>query len=452
MKITLVHPCIGHRRDSRRYLRLWEMEALQPALLRALTPADVRVRFYDDRLEAIPFDEPTDMVAMSVETYTAKRAYQIASEYRRRHVPVVMGGFHASLCPDEVARFAESVVVGEAEEVWPRLLDDYRHGTPQRFYRPTAPTQLNGNMPDRRVLGGKRYLPLGLVEAGRGCNQRCEFCAVQSMYRQSHVMRDPDAVVAEVRGMLGKRKAFFFVDDNLTASPTRAKELFRALMPLGIRWFGQATVAVAHDEELLDLMARSGCVGVLIGFESLNRENLAAMDKPLNLAESDYGPLIAAVQRRGLGIYGSFVFGYDHDTPASLAEAVTFAREHRLHIAAFNHLVPFPGTPLYRRLEAEGRLHHPAWWLADGYRFNQVPFAPRGLGARELERGCLEARRQFYSFGSIWERRRRPRNQADGFLRWHYLLINLMHQAEVGNRDGFPLGDEAWQGRLLPAE
>lgn len=451
-RLTLIHPCIGHRRGGRRYLRLWEMEALQPSLLAALTPRDVAVRFYDDRLEAIPFDEPTDLVAMSVETYTAKRAYQIASEYRRRRVPVVMGGFHASLCTAEVARFAESVVIGEAEGVWAQLVEDCRHGTPQKFYRATVRTHLNGTLPDRRVFAGKRYLPLGLVETGRGCNWRCEFCAVQSMFQNVHTMRDPDAVVAEVRALRGRQKLFFLVDDNLTAQPARAKELCRALTPLGIRWMSQATINIGADEELMELMARSGCVGVLIGFESLNRDNLAAMDKRLNLAETDYAALIANVHRHRLAIYGSFVFGYDHDTSDSFGEAVAFARRHRLHIAAFNHLIPFPGTPLYRRLESENRLKHPAWWLAESYRFNQVPFTPRGLSGAELQHGCLAARRQFYSLPSIWERQRRARNQADGFLRWHYYLLNLMHQAEVGHRDGFPLGDESWQGQLLPAD
>lgn len=452
-RLTLIHPSIGHRPGGRRrYLRLWEMEPLQPALLAALTPGDVRVRFYDDRLEAIPFDEPTDLVAMSVETYTARRAYQIASEYRRRRVPVVMGGFHPTLWPDEVARFAESVVVGEAEPVWDALLEDYRHATPQKFYRSPGPGRLNGQAPDRRVLDGKRYLPLGLVETGRGCNLHCEFCAVQSMFQSTHVMRDPAAVAEEIRQLRTRRRLFFLVDDNLTANPARARELCRALLPLGIRWMSQATIAVGRDDELLQLMARSGCVGVLIGFESLHRENLADMGKQLNLAEPDYERLIANIQRHRLAIYGSFIFGYDHDTPDSFGPAVAFARRHRLHIAAFNHLIPFPGTPLYRRLETEGRLLHPAWWLAEDYRFNQVPFTPRGMSPAELRLGCLAARRSFYSLASIWERRRRSPNAADGPLRWHYYLLNFMHQAEVGNRDGYPLGDPSWRGPLLPAD
>src|SRR3954463_11960362 len=135
MKLTIIHPCIGRRRGDRGYVRSWQMEPLPAATLAGLTPKDVDVRFYDDRMETIPFDEPTDLVALSVETYTAKRAYQIASEYRKRRVPVVMGGFHAMLCPDEVARYAEAVVVGEAEGLWPRVIDDAQHGRLEKFYR-----------------------------------------------------------------------------------------------------------------------------------------------------------------------------------------------------------------------------------------------------------------------------------------------------------------------------
>ncbi|HEY4593942.1 MAG TPA: cobalamin-dependent protein, partial [Thermoanaerobaculia bacterium] len=189
MRLTLVHPCIGRRAGDRSYIRTWQMEPLPPALIAGITPRDVEVRFYDDRMEEIPFDEPTDLVALSVETYTARRAYQIASEYRRRRVPVVMGGFHASLCPDEVARHAESVVVGEAEALWPEVIDDYRHGRPRKLYHQTGRPSLAGARPDRRIFRGKRYLPVGLVEAGRGCHFQCDFCAVQTVFQATQTRR-----------------------------------------------------------------------------------------------------------------------------------------------------------------------------------------------------------------------------------------------------------------------
>ena len=188
MRLTLIHPCIGRRRGQR-YIRTWQMEPLPAAVIAGLTPPGVDIRFYDDRMERIPFDEPTDAVAISVETYTAKRAYQIASEYRRRGVPVIMGGFHASLCPEEVARYADAVVVGEAEAVWEQVLKDTEAGTLQPYYRGEQRPSLGGLRPNRSIFQGKRYLPIGLVEAGRGCHFRCDFCAVQTVFQRSQTRR-----------------------------------------------------------------------------------------------------------------------------------------------------------------------------------------------------------------------------------------------------------------------
>ena len=354
MKITIIHPCIGRRRGDKGYIRTWQMEPLPAATLAGLTPKDVEVRFYDDRMETIPYAEKTDLVAMSVETYTAKRAYQIASEYRRRGVPVVMGGFHPSLCPDEVAKYADAVVTGEAEELWPRVLDDARHGTLEKFYRSASRPPLVGLRPDRSIFRGKRYLPIGLVEAGRGCHFKCDFCAVQTVFSQSQTRRPADEIIAELTALKGTKKLFFFVDDNITSNLAQAKEFFRALIPLGIRWVGQSSINAAHDEEFLELIARSGCQGVLIGFESLNAKNLAAMNKTFNTARGGFTKALANLRKHRIRIYGTFVFGYDGDTATSFDETVSFAQEHSMYIAAFNHLTLFPGTPLLPRAISQG--------------------------------------------------------------------------------------------------
>src|SRR5258708_1920405 len=289
-------------------------------------------------METLPFDEKTDLVAMSVETYTAKRAYQIASEYRRRGVPVVMGGFHASLCPEEVGRYAEAVVIGEAEALWPRVLDDARHGRLEKFYRSETRPSLAGLRPDRSIFRGKRYLPIGLVEAGRGCHFKCDFCAVQAVFSSTQTRRPVDQILAEVAAIKSGKKLFFFVDDNITSNLAQAKEFFRALIPLRIRWVSQSSINAAHDEEFLELLSRSGCQGVLIGFESLDPANLKDMNKSFNLMRGGFEQALANLRRHHIRVYGTFIFGYDGDTPECFHETVSFAREHALYIAAFNHL------------------------------------------------------------------------------------------------------------------
>ena len=214
----------------RGYIRTWRMESLPAATIAALAPADIDKRFYDDRLEPIPFDEPTDLVAISVETYTARRAYQIASEYRRRGVPVLMGGFHATLCPDEVGLYCESMVVGEAEEVLPGVIDDWRHGRGQRVYRAERRVRGMPVQPDRSIFRGKRYLPISLIESARGCRFTCEFCAITAAFKATQTRRDPDLVIAEIRRLRKPGRLFFFIDDNITSDLAGAKELFRACL------------------------------------------------------------------------------------------------------------------------------------------------------------------------------------------------------------------------------
>lgn len=427
------------------------MEPLPAATLAGLTPSDVDIRFYDDRMELIPFDEPTDLVAISVETYTAKRAYQIASNYRKRGVPVVMGGFHATLCPDEVAQYAEAVVCGEAEELWPRVVDDARHGRLEKFYKQSTRPSLSKLKTNRSIFAGKNYLPIGLVEAGRGCHFKCDFCAVQTVFNATQTRRPIDFIIEEIAEVKRNRKLFFFVDDNVTSNLPQAKEFFRALIPLGIRWVSQSSINAAHDEELLDLMARSGCQGVLIGFESLNKANLRDMNKAFNTMRGGFDRALANLRRHQIRVYGTFIFGYDGDTPESFVETVRFAKDQSLYIAAFNHLTPFPGTPLYSRLHEQGRLLYDKWWLDERYSYNRIPFQPHGMSPEALQQNCLASRRDFYSWQSIARRGFAPVNRSNWFMWRNFYLINALHRNDVSLRDHYPLGDESWQGQYLTA-
>ncbi|HYM59703.1 MAG TPA: radical SAM protein, partial [Thermoanaerobaculia bacterium] len=405
--------------------------------------------FYDDRLEAVEYDATTDAVAIPVETYTAARAYQIASEYRRRGVPVIMGGFHATLMPQEVGRYAESVVTGEAEGVWADVIDDLRHGTLKRSYHGNQHSLAEIRV-DRRLFRGKRYLPIGLVETGRGCRFPCEFCAIQTFFSRTYRARPPEDVVAELAGLKDEKRVFFFVDDNFAGDLKSGKPLLAELAKLDIRWITQMSIDAAHDEAFLDELHRAGCRGVLIGFESLDEENLKSMNKRFNTMNGGFRKALANLRRHHIFVYGTFIFGYEHDTHESFDEAVAFATQEGMYIAAFNHLTPFPGTPLYRRLQNEGRLRFEAWWLDPGYRYNALPFTPRSLTPEEVTAGCVAARRRFYGWRSIV--RRSTRHTNDAFVFRNFFLVNAMHRSEISQRDGYPLGDETWRGRLLEVQ
>ena len=446
MRLTLIHPCIG-RRVGERYIRTWQMEPLAPAVLAGLTPRDVDVKFYDDRMEAIPYDEPTDLVAISIETYTARRAYEIATEFRKRGVPVVMGGFHATLVPDEVALYADSVVIGEAEGLWPQVIEDCRSGKLEPLYRAPKRPSLAGAIADRSIFLGKRYLPLGLVEAGRGCHFACEFCAIQTYFASTQTRRPPEEVIDEVQRM--KKPLYFFVDDNITSNLDQAKELYRRLIPLKIRWVSQASINVAHDEELLKLLKASGCQGLLIGFESLNPENLRKMHKSFNTMKGGYEVALENLRRHGLRLYVTFILGYDGDSYEAVDDVVRFAERHRFYIVAFNHLTPFPGTPLYDRMKSEGRLLYDKWWLDPGYRYGMVPYTPAGMTADEVKEGCISARREFYRLGSIWRRSMDHVNAGSLYMGAKFYMINWLIRREVTERRDYPLGDEAFRGQLL---
>jgi radical SAM superfamily enzyme YgiQ (UPF0313 family) len=445
MRVTLVHPAIGHR-IGESYIRSWQMEPLPVATLAGLTPPDISLRFYDDRMEAIPFDEKTDAVAIPVETYTARRAYQIASEYRRRGVPVVLGGFHPTLVPDEASRYGDAIVVGDAEPVWNEVLDDLRHGTLKRCYKGERHA-LPHVIPDRSLFRGKRYLPIGLIETGRGCRFPCEFCAIQSFFERSHRPRPIPAVVAELELIKGSKRLFFFVDDNFAGDIKAGKELLSAIAHLDLRWITQVSINAAHDEEFVVSLARSGCRGVLIGFESLDSDNLRVMKKRFNLMKGGYSVALENLRKHGIAVYGTFVFGYEHDHEDSFSRAVDFALSEDMYIAAFNHMTPFPGTPLYKRLRQEGRLRYEAWWLDSRYRYNEVPFLPKQLTPEDVTAGCVEARRRFYGWRSVLKRS--LRNRSDFFMFRNYFPINAMHRNEISQRNGYPLGDESWQGPLL---
>lgn len=438
MRLTLIYPSVG-RKEGQPYVRAWQMEPLSMAVLASLTPAQIDVRFYDDRMEAIPFDEPTDLVAISVETFTALRAYKIARQFRARGVPVVMGGYHVTLLPEEAAEEADAIIIGDAEPIWQQLLDDARRGALESRYVATRRSSLAGIRPRREIFEGKRYQNITLVEFARGCNFKCDFCSITAFHGASQNHR-PARDVAEEMARTGSRR-FFIVDDNIVSQPERARELCRELIPLGINWVGQASIHIAQDEELLRLMAASGCRGVLIGMESLDPQTLREMGKEWNLAGGSYAQSLQRFRDHGLAVYGTFVFGYDRDDAEVIRRSVQFAREQKLFLAAFNHLIPFPGTPLFRRLESEGRLLVPRWWLDPASRVGDVTFRPQRMEPEELQQACLEARRSFYRWGSMFQRMcDLQANLKNATMAGVFWALNLQAHFDIDLRQGLRLG------------
>ena len=436
MKITFILPAIG-KKPGQKYIGTWKMEPLTIAALQALTPEDVETELFDDRIELINYDTVTDLVCITVETYTAKRSYAIAERFRAKGVPVVLGGYHVTLCPEEAAAMGDSLLLGNAETVWGEMLEDVRQGALKPLYRGQVGEY--DVLPDKRIFAGKKYLPIALVETGRGCNHSCEFCAISSYYCSHYYARQHSLIAQDLQA--SKHKYSFLVDDNLVANRENAMGIFRAIAPLGIKWAGQGTLSMARDPELLKAMKDSGCEIILIGFESLNKDNLRQMNKSFNLQVGERDELVRRIHDAGIGIYATFVFGYDHDDASTIADAVAFAKKHNFYTAAFNHLLPFPGTPLYRRLEEEVRLLYDKWWLADGYNYGEVAFRPKLLTADQLSSLCRDARKEFAAPATVLRRGFASLGRTSPLLWGLFWAMNLRLGEEVDQKMHVPIGE-----------
>lgn len=440
MQVTLVKPTLGRHPDGP-FVDEGRMEPLNLGVLAGLTPAGVDVRLLDDRVDDIDYDEATDLVAITVEAFTARRAYEIADEFRARRVPVVLGGLHATALPDEAADHADAVFTGDAETGWAAVVADAHEGRLRPRYDAKVGPPQPATQPRRDIYEGKGYLPLSLLQYGRGCRFRCEYCAVGAYFQHHHYTRPIDEVVAEIASQ--RRRHLFFVDDNLIADHEAAKALFRALIPLKVRWVSQASIDQVQDDELMGLMVESGCLGNVIGFESLDPANLEQMNKGSNLSGFDrYAGAVQTLRDHHLQTWAAFLLGYDYDTPASVLAQCEWAIEQHFTFAAWNVLMPYPGTELYARLEEEGRLLYDGrWWLHPDYRFNSAAFEPRGMTADQLTEAGWQCRRRWNSLGSIVRRAfDRATNMSSPTRLGLYALYNPLYRREAFKRQGLRLG------------
>lgn len=428
MKIALISPkgpLYRHRtgifRKSLRVapLTLTTLAALVPESL----PATVAI--YDEGIEDLPHSLEADLIGMTVITGNAPRAYELAAQFRSQGKTVVLGGPHITLMPEDAAPHADCIVTGYAEETWPQLLKDFQAGKLQSRYTMADDFSLqnpqNLPFPRRDLLPKGGYKSVNTFEATRGCVHKCEFCVVPSAWGRRPFQKPVAHVVDDIRQLGAKRLVFY--DLNIVANRTYAKELFAALIPLNIRWFGLATTLLTEDQEMFDLMVRSGCRGLLIGFESVSEATLAQANKRFNRPEK-YAELIRELHGAGIAINGTFVFGHDADTQESFAAVRDFVIDNGIDLPRFSVLTPFPGTPLFDMLNQQGRILSRDWRYYDG---QHVVFRPAQMTPEELLQGHEKLWQEVYSYRGIAKRNLvRFRQKA--------LLMPLILGANVGYR------------------
>ena len=365
------------------------------AYLAGLTPSDWDIKIIDENIEPITFEE-ADLVGITAMTWNAPRAYEVSEQYRRKGIKTVMGGIHASMMHDEAIRFVDSVVVGEAESVWRSLLDDFEGNELKRFYTGERISLENLAKP-RNDLYSDRYRLKASVETARGCSMDCEFCSVTTLHGRTYRQRPVEEVLDEIESL--DCKEFFFSDDNILSYGKKAEEraiqLFRGMVERGLNklWTSQVGIDFANNPEVLKWAKKSGCLAVHIGFESVVEETLEGMHKVRNLkvGVKNYKEVIKRIHDHGIGVHGAFILGSDEDRKDIFQRTIEFILDSKIDSASFTILTPLPGTRLYSRLRAEGRLlrtDYPDDWRH--YDFEEAVFRPKHMTPEELEEGTYE--------------------------------------------------------------
>jgi len=417
MKVKLIYPRLVDSVDKfdensllmeilRHLLHLGKTNYTPPLsllMLGAVTPPDVEVQIIDERLSEIDFDKEVDLIGITVTTRAAPRAYEIATEYRKRGVTVVVGGVHPSVLPEESSRYADVVVIGEGEDAWPRVLADYKQRNLKRIYKGKRQNNLDELPYPRRDLirHPENYITTRVVTTGRGCPNSCTFCAAGFAVGKRHRVRSVENVLAELREV--PSRLVIFTDDNLGWDMEYAKQLFKAIIPLNVKWIGGVSVSAFEDIEFTNLVAESGCVTLDIGFESIRPQTIAGIKKQRTNDPSRYRELIRRIHDRGVLIKGNFILGFDEDDKNMFRELVDFINETCIEMPSINTLIPYPGTPIFNQYEREGRLLHKDWAYYDtagGY----VVYRPMQMTRQELIDGYFMVTDEVYSIKSVAHR------------------------------------------------
>ncbi len=401
MKVTFILP---HRKRAMGYTRLLVFQTPPPSLLRlgSSTPKSWDIELIDERFTEVKYNE-TDLVAITTTSAYANRAYEIADNYRKKDVKVIIGGIHASILPEEAIRHADSVVIGEADNIWKGILEDFKKGNLKKIYKVIEYPDLSNTPLTRWDLLKHFYFTHRVLQTSRGCPYNCEFCSV-SKFSGRKVRHFPvEHIVNEIKNFkriyLPMDKYFFILDDNIAGDPVYAEKLFNAIKPLNTWWMSQSSLLITKNDKLLKLAAESGCKALLFGFESVCQDALREMHKPFQFEE--YKKSIKKVHDYGIVVEGAFIFGSDFDTKSVFKETVNFCYDSDLDIAQYTILTPLPGTELFYRLKTENRITTTNWDYYDTY---HVVFKPKLLTAEELNDGLIWSYENFYSTKSILKR------------------------------------------------
>lgn len=435
LKIKLIQPSRYLEDGNILRLKQRRVPSLTLPLLAALAPDDFDVVIENEFLDGINFDDPVDLVGITSATIYAHRAYEIADEFRRRKIPVVMGGIHPSLMPDEAGEHADTVITGEAEFTWPLFLKNFLSGKQKPRYTSKEFPDLTG-LPIPRLdlldhsryafLSGKgiyRFIPIPFipVQTARGCPHMCDYCTVTAYNGKRLRTRPVEEVVNEIR-ISGARGALF-LDDNIFAIPARSKELFRALIPLRLNWISQGTLHAAKDTELLHLAQKSGCKMMVIGIESISSAHLESVGKSFNVV-ADYKNHLRAFRDSGIAVTAAMMFGFEEEEPTIFDETCDFLIRNHITYTSWQPLTPYPGTRIYEKLREQGRLKDDHWWLNRELtsRFTSLKFTGVSMGEDVFFNRFHQAYRRFYSSGSIIRRLLFPPQKY-----WPRKIINNFH-------------------------
>ena len=414
MKIKLISAAV---RSKSKWSQIMTLSL--PAVA-AATPEGHEITIEDERVKKIRLDDTPDLVGISFEVFRAYRAYEIADHYRQRHVPVVLGGMHASVMPEEGLEHADAVVVGEADEVWPHVVADAESGRMRGIYKGERSVELAKLKPPRLdLLDASRYFPLYPIEATRGCTHACAFCSTRYVHGLGFRTRPVGHVIADVE-RAGNR-LIGFLDDNLAADEAFAKELFTAMVPYGKKFFMQSHVLLAENDELLSLAAKAGCLGVFMGVESLSAAALSEANKGFNKVER-LKDNIARFHERGILVDGGIIFGFDSDTPDVFDRTIEALKRVKIDSVAVNILIPYPGTEFYRKFEREGRIICTDYAKYTG---GAVIVRPQNMTVEQLQAGYNRFTKDSYRMMEIVYRAFKQPNAVATITR---LIANVGHR------------------------